>query len=499
MKKVVAWWRRSIQLRVVTQTVVLSTIIIAITTMWLIGRIAEGMTSNRVDAAIGEAESGFIYAQQNLDASAANNQTPTGDDLNDVINRVIDRTGPDRRFEIVLEGPLVGESQRPIRSSSLAVRSALPNDLTKSVEADRGTLWSFTSMQVDRETVPSVAIGSQIYVPSSGDSYAMYYVFPLADLVATLELIQRTIIAGSLGMIFLVGGVAWLMSRQVLTPVRMVRRVAEDFSGGHLEQRLSVKGDDDIARLGTSFNQMAENIQAQISRLEELSRLQQQFVSDVSHELRTPLATVSMASEMLYEQRDQYDSQSKRAIELLKEQLDHYEHLLVDLLEISYFDAGAAVLDTVETDLVVLVNRVIANLGVPPGNMELVLETDVPVVNIDGDRRRLERIVRNLIGNAFNHSRAKTVRVKMNSDPDSVTLRVIDDGVGIAAKDLDFVFERFWRADPSRTGESTGLGLAIAREDAELHGGALVVNSQVGSGTEFVLTLPKQLGEEVSR
>src|SRR5690606_15639269 len=126
------------------------------------------------------------------------------------------------------------------------------------------------------------------------------------------------LLAGGSAMVLLVSLVAWLVARQVVDPLRLARRIAERFAAGHLEQRMHVRGDDDIARLSLSFNQMAESLQQQIRRLENLSRLQQRFVSDVSHELRTPLTTVQMAGQVLYEARSHFDPQTARAAELLQ-------------------------------------------------------------------------------------------------------------------------------------------------------------------------------------
>src|SRR5205085_11386980 len=143
----------------------------------------------------------------------------------------------------------------------------------------------------------------------------------------------------------LFGGIAWLVTRQIVKPVQHTARIAEMLSAGRLQERLAIRGVDELAKLGTSFNKMADNLQRQIRELEDLSRVQRRFVSDVSHELRTPLTTVRMAADVLHEARDSFDSATARSAELLQTQLDRFEALLSDLLEISRFDAGAATLD----------------------------------------------------------------------------------------------------------------------------------------------------------
>src|SRR5690606_2521136 len=211
-------------------------------------------------------------------------------------------------------------------------------------------------------------------------------------------LLTRSLVAVGALIVALLGGVAWFVTRQVVTPVRQARQVAERLAAGLLDQRMQVRGEDDLARLATSFNQMAASLQRQIRQLEEMSRIQRRFVSDVSHELRTPLTTVRMAADILHEARDEFTPTIARSAELLRAALDRFEGLLSDLLEISRYDAGAAVLERTEADVVALVRRVVE--GVAPvaerkgSRVELVLpeeRVDAPI-----DSRRIERIVRNL-------------------------------------------------------------------------------------------------------
>ena len=297
---------------------------------------------------------------------------------------------------------------------------------------------------------------------------------------------------GRMGMVRMVGFVAWRVARQVVDPLRLARRTAERFAAGHLEQRMHVHGKDDIARLTKSFNQMAESLQSQIRRLENLSRVQQRFVSDVSHELRTPLTTVQMAGDILYSGRWRFAAQSRRSAELLHAELERFESLLSDLLDLSRFDAGAAQLELSRVDLsdfawTASQDESFARAGIavaPRGH-------EVPAI-VPADPRRVDRIVRNLTANAAKYSGADRVDIIVAQNDDVVSLSVRDNGVGLDPEGVRRVFDRFWRADPARTQGGTGLGLAIAREDAALHGGVLDVWSQPGEGAEFILTLPKE-------
>jgi two-component system sensor histidine kinase MtrB len=291
----------------------------------------------------------------------------------------------------------------------------------------------------------------------------------------------------------------WLVTRQVVTPIRMARQVAERLAAGELQERVRVRGEDDLARLATSFNQMASNLQRQIRQLEELSRVQRRFVSDVSHELRTPLTTVRMASDVLHDGRRSFDPGTARAAELLQTELDRFETLLTDLLEISRFDAGAAVLHLDDVDLADVVRRVVDStslLADQRGTRILVHAPAQPCL-AEADIRRVDRIVRNLVTNAIDHAESGDIVIRIAGDQNASAISVRDFGVGLEPGQSAMVFNRFWRADPARarTSGGTGLGLSIALEDTHLHGGWLQAWGSPGKGSQFRLTLPRRAGQ----
>ena len=258
-----------------------------------------------------------------------------------------------------------------------------------------------------------------------------------------------------------------------------------------------MRGEDELGRLAIAFNEMAVSLQQQISRLENLSRLQQRFVSDVSHELRTPLTTIRMASQILYEARKNLDPASSRSAELLIAQIERFETLLTDLLEVSRFDARAAILETREVNLTTLVRQVVDQLHAPG---DLRIDAPEEVANAAVDPRRIERILRNLISNAIDHSEGRGVVIKIAQTDHEVAVGVRDYGIGFSEREGERLFDRFWRADPSRSRlrGGTGLGLAIALEDAQLHEGTLKAWGQPRHGAHFVLTLPKSPGIPLS-
>jgi two-component system sensor histidine kinase MtrB len=281
--------------------------------------------------------------------------------------------------------------------------------------------------------------------------------------------------------------------------VRVAAHKAAQLAAGDLSQRIAVHGTDDLARLGSSFNDMAGSLQRQIRRLEDLSRLQRRFTSDVSHELRTPLTTIRMAAELLFAEREDFPPQLARSTELLRNELDRFEALLADLLEISRYDAGAARLESETTDLRTVVRSAVEGqrmLAARHGSAVHVRVPDRPVL-VDMDARRVERILRNLLANALDHGEGRPVEVAVGANGEAVAVTVRDHGVGLRPGEAGLVFNRFWRGDPSRsrlTG-GTGLGLAISLEDARLHDGWLQAWGERGRGAQFRLTLPQRAGQ----
>jgi two-component system sensor histidine kinase MtrB len=229
-----------------------------------------------------------------------------------------------------------------------------------------------------------------------------------------------------------------------------------------------------------------------------MSRLQRRFTSDVSHELRTPLTTVRMAADLLFTSRDEMDPLMSRSAELLNAELDRFEELLTDLLEISRFDAGFANLDAEPTNLVPVVGRVVERLRSLAERAGVDIEVHVPdePVIAEIDPRRAERILRNLVGNAVEHGEGRPVIVTLGVDDSAVAITVRDHGIGLRPGEEKLVFNRFWRADPSRARQTggTGLGLSISLEDARLHGGWLEAWGAPGQGAQFRLVLPVRSG-----
>ncbi len=500
-----AGWRRSLQLRVVTTTIVLSLVVIAVLGNFLVSRIASGLLDAKVHAALAEAATGSRTAQEAFDSADRSDPSVFDTLVRDLVESLANGGGPAGANEIVLQrGPDLTSPLAPlgVSSSPDIGPDSIPSRLSRAVGSDSAQRFTYASVTEAGRSVPAVVIGSPVVVPTVG-VYELYFVFPLDAETASLDLVRRTLALAALGLVLLVGGIAWIVTRQVVTPVRMAARIAERLASGRLEERMRVRGEDDLARLAASFNKMAISLQRQIRQLEDLSRVQRRFVSDVSHELRTPLTTVRMAADVLHESRADFDPAAQRSAELLQTQLDRFEALLADLLEISRYDAGAAALEAEPTDLRLVAARVIEDtepLAERRGSTVTLSAPRYPCF-ADVDDRRIERVLRNLMVNAIEHGEGRPIEVRVAQDDQAVAIAVRDHGVGLDAVAATMVFNRFWRADPARARATggTGLGLAIAMEDAHLHGGWLQAWGESGRGSQFRLTVPRHTGVELER
>jgi two-component system sensor histidine kinase MtrB len=503
LREVLTFWRRSIQARVVASTVLLSALVFIGVGWFLLQQTREGLLEQRVDAAIAEANTETAAARSRLEGVPGTDLDANGQ-RRDLVEPIKER-GALRGFGVVLAGP---NDNRSLEAGSAVLSPGLaPESVPESLQAhfreSSTAAWTYTRIVTTAPGAipdgPGIVVGATVQLPADGAAYTLYYLFPLDDEVATLDLVTRAMLTAAVLLLVLVAGLTWLVTRQVVTPVRLARQVAERLAAGQLQERLLVRGEDDLARLATSFNQMASNLQRQIGQLEELSRVQRRFVSDVSHELRTPLTTVRMASDLIHDARSGFDAATGRAAELLQTELDRFETLLADLLEISRFDAGAALLETTDLDLTVVVQRVVDStklLAQQRGTRIVVRAPDAPCL-ADADVRRVERVVRNLVTNAIDHAESGDVVITLAGDDHSAALAVRDFGIGLAPGESAMVFNRFWRADPARarTSGGTGLGLSIALEDTHLHGGWLQAWGQPGFGSQFRLTLPRRAGQ----
>lgn len=513
-------WRRNIQLKIVVTTLLMSLGVVLLLGFVVIGQVRNGLLDAKVKASQSQATGGFTVAGQRADnaasgggddsSAATGGSNGDGDTVQNISGWLSDlveslSSGGQGAFDVVTLSTTAADNEGrgfgPRASGGVDWSLSVPESLRERVDAGTGAVQSYTRIVYTKgksEPQPGLIIGRQVNDPN-GNPYQLYYLFPLTQEEKSLSLVKGTLATAGLFVVVLLGAIAWLVVRQVVTPVRMAAGIAERLSAGRLQERMKVTGEDDIARLGEAFNKMAQNLQLKIQQLEDLSRMQRRFVSDVSHELRTPLTTVRMAADVIHDARVDFDPVTARSAELLADQLDRFETLLADLLEISRFDAGAAALEAEPIDLREVVRRVVSGaepLAERKGTRIRVVGDQQPVV-AEADARRVERVLRNLVVNAVEHGEGRDVLVKLAAAGGAVAVAVRDYGVGLKPGEATRVFSRFWRADPARarTTGGTGLGLSIALEDARLHGGWLQAWGEPGGGSQFRLTLPRTADE----
>ena len=496
--------RNSLAFKVIISTVILSLGVVWITGSALNSRLSSGIREVNLNSAIVEARSTIFTADYRFLLAQGEKDSVVQKVVDDVISSATTITSNENTREVVFaRSPGNTRAINYEIASNLLDPATIPKSLSERVRESSDITWQYVTMRYLQGTsAPGLAIGQKVQIPNAGQ-YEMYIVFSLANEEKTLNLINTYLLIAGLILIILITLITWVVVRQVVKPVREAARIAIEFTSGDFRQRMKVYSQDEISTLGHAFNEMAESLEQQIARLENLSRVQQRFVSDVSHELRTPLTTLRMASEVIAASRDSFDPTVARSTELLVAQLDRFERLLEDLLEVSRFDAEVAVLEAVDFDIVQLVNRCADDLALvaKERKTEIFVKSAEPEIMIKADIRRVERILRNLLANAIDHSEEVQIDVQIKASERDVAIGVRDYGVGLDENSLTRVFDRFWRADPSRarTRGGTGLGLSIALEDARLHNGELEAWGRPGRGAHFVVTLPRKTWESIDQ
>jgi len=495
---------QSLATKVILSTVVLSLGVILLAGSALFSRLSDGIQSASLTSSLAESKFTFFDAEYKLVISRNSTVDERKKILADIIVNSTTQVVKEARREVVFLRPATTTRSKNSyeMSSDLIVPKSIPQSLRKQIAKSGEVKYAYAKiMQKSGVEEQSLVVGKRVNIPSGG-MYEMYIVFSLGNQQAPIELIKNSLLFTGLALILLIALITFLVVRQVVRPVREAARIANQFTEGDFSQRMAINSQDEMATLARSYNEMALSIERQISRLENLSRVQQRFVSDVSHELRTPLTTLRMASEVIYNQRQSFDPVVSRSSELLSAQIERFERLLEDLLEVSRFDAEVAVLEPSEFDVVNLVKRCIKDfeLGDTDTDSGIRIETESETVPIKADIRRVERIMRNLLSNALDHADDQEVVVTIVATETEVGIGVRDRGSGLDESALIRVFDRFWRADPSRARVrgGTGLGLSIALEDARLHNGELDAWGRPGKGAHFVLTLPRVAGDSIN-
>jgi two-component system sensor histidine kinase MtrB len=494
-RRLAALWRRSLQFRTVIITLGLSGLAILVIGLYISFSVASNLFQAQRESVLEASNNATAAAQSILDSSAAADRASLQSLMGDAVSTITSISGSSDYAIFRAPGQAVNTNAPPDQLSR-GLGGVITPELRQQVQDNPGgQYWQSVALtNADGATDPGIVVGSTLNVPAAG-RYELYLGYNLAEAEETLAFMQVTGIVGAAALLALLSAITLVVVRGVIEPIRETAATSRRLAAGDLGVRMPERGEDELATLAASFNGMADSLQARIRELAELSVMQQRFVSDVSHELRTPLTTIRLAGDVLYGQREDFPGPTSRTVELLHTQTDRFERLLADLLEISRYDAGSVTLATEPTNLVHLAGDAIESmheLAFEHGS-ELRLIAPGGHLDADVDPRRIKRIVRNLIGNAIEHGEGRPIVVAVDSNETAIALSVRDYGMGMTEEEAARVFDRFWRADPSRTRTigGTGLGLAISLEDAVAHGGSLDVWSKPGQGTVFRLTLPR--------
>jgi signal transduction histidine kinase len=327
---------------------------------------------------------------------------------------------------------------------------------------------------------PSLVVGGRV----AGTGPAVYFVRDTRAIDDTLLQLRIALIAGAVVLALVATVAAQRVARGVLAPVDDAAHAARRIAEGDLSARVPVTSTDEFGLWAEQFNEMADTLEDTIVRLEAAQTQNRRFVADVSHELRTPVAALVAEASILRDHLDALPAASRRAGELVIQDVGRLRDLVEDLMELSRFDAAGEEIRTGPVDLRRLIRDVAA-----ARHPDAVLELPDDRIVIETDPRRLERILANLLDNAREHAPGAVVVVRLVAHTDAVSVSVADRGPGVPPDRLDRIFDRFFMADPSRRGGS-GLGLAIAAENAALLGGRLRARNREGGGLAIELALP---------
>jgi two-component system sensor histidine kinase BaeS len=314
----------------------------------------------------------------------------------------------------------------------------------------------------------------------------------------TALLVAAGLIAGLTGALLLFSGLISSMRR----PLEELVDAAGRLAGGDRSTRVEVGGLSETATLGAAFNEMAQELEIEEGRRDELDRLKDEFVLTASHELRSPLTSVQGFAELLMLDKDSLTPRQRETVEIILDNCRHLVRLLNDLLDLARSDAGRLAIRPQPTAVAPLVEDVVrtirAQTEAAGQTLAEQVEPNLPLIDVEPDRIR--QILVNLLTNAHEYTpEGASIGITARADGAEVEISVSDDGPGIPADQLERIFERFTRGDAGLTQRvgGTGLGLAISKSLVELHGGSIAAESTLGQGATFRIRLPIAAGTAV--
>ena len=341
---------------------------------------------------------------------------------------------------------------------------------------------------IDVAGVPSLVVGGL----APGGSMAVYFVRSVEFIAAAVDQFRTVWLIGSAFLVVIALLTARIVARGILAPIEEAGQTAERIERGDLLARVPVTSHDEFGTWADRFNRMTDTLAESIRRLEAAQHQNRRFVADVSHELRTPLTALVAEASILREHLDELPPESRRAAELLVKDVGRLRTLVEELMELSRFDADAEQVALEQVDL----GRLVETVRAARSPNATFVAPDRPVV-VDADPRRLERILGNFLDNAKEHAADAEVEIEIDGRAEDVVIAVSDRGPGVPGDRLELIFDRFTKVDPSRSGGSSGLGLAIAAEHAALMGGYLQAMNREGGGLRLELVLPRDVARSL--
>jgi len=324
---------------------------------------------------------------------------------------------------------------------------------------------------------PYVAVG--VHMPAVNSQYLE--AFPMESTERALRAIATALLVGSFVTMLVAGVLGWWASRRLLRPLSRVSTAAGEIAAGGLDTRMPPENDPDLDRLARSFNGMADAVQTRIER-------EARFASDVSHELRSPITALTAAVEVLDGRRGDLPDRTQQALDVVVSQVRRFDHMVMDLLELSRIDAGSTELHREEVDMRELIPRIAQRYGF--GDVPVEIDKKMPSL-VRVDKLRFERILANLLENAREHG-GGPIRVSLDRQSRAAVLLTVDDaGPGVARGERSRIFERFARGSAARHRVGTGLGLSLVAEHAHAHGGEAWVEDRPGGGARFRVSFPE--------
>ena len=412
------------------------------------------LENQRVKASTRQTLFGVLFAREFFQQARGNTE--------DIVSLLQTRSGLDA---MIIQG------DQYLATSLSLTPSVVPKDLKRLVANER-----LGYQQTEIGSARELAFGAPLPAPDT----ALYFFYSLADIDKTMSVLLRALIVAGLAVVLISAVLALRVGGRILRPLHEVSSATQRVAEGLLETRVYAATEDEVGVLAASFNEMASAFQGMLER-------ERRFVANVSHELRTPLSALQSASELLVTHRNDFSPSSREAVDLIADDVASLRRLVEELMEVSEVDAGKAIIRWEEVDLRALTTAVVRKLhrNAPVAG---------PAVVTLSDKARLERIMSNLVHNAFEHGRGNDVHVTIGEQNGTCRLAVSDGGPGIPPDALPHLFDRFYKADRSRSRDrgGFGLGLAIAFENARLLGGTIEATSPLGGPTTFTVLIPRK-------